>query len=255
MTVPEISCVVPTFERTDLAARCLTSVAAQREVALQILVTDDSGASTIRNLVAALKPLASAIQYVDGPRTGNPVDNWNAGLDQADAPLQVLIHHDEFLVDPLYLRRAIDALGHHDGAVATSAGVAVIGVERRSRFGLISPIARRLWRAPRLLPLINWIGPTAAFVFRAGPRFDPRLVQLVDVEFYGRVLASGTLVHLPGVSVGSLGHHGGQISAGIDRTELALKELTLLASDQPPAISSLERAALSAILGLRRQLR
>jgi glycosyltransferase involved in cell wall biosynthesis len=253
MTLLEISCVVPTFEHTDLAARCLTSVAVQRDVALEILVTDDSNSFAIRDLVTALQPIAPVVRYLAGPRTGNPVDNWNAGLAQAGAPLQVLIHHDEFLVDPLYLRRAVDALSRGDGAAATSAGVAVIGVERRSRFGLISPIARRLWRAQRLLPLVNWIGPTAAFVFRAGPRFDPRLVQLVDVEFYSRVLESGPLVHLPGVSVGSLGHHASQISARIDRTELALKELTLLASSRPHGISLLEHAAFSAILRLRRQ--
>jgi hypothetical protein len=119
---------------------------------------------------------------------------------------------------------------------------------------LIAPIARRVWRARRLLPLINWIGPTAAFVFRAGPRFDPRFSQLADVEFYGRVLETGSLVRLSGVSVGSLGHHGGQISAGIDRTGLALEELALLASRRPPAISRLEHVAFSAAVRLRRGL-
>lgn len=252
MTGPEISCVIPTYERADLVARCLTSVAAQGEAAVEIIVTDDSRASTIRDVVAALAPFTPPVRFLEGPRTGNPVDNWNAGLGEARAPLCVVMHQDEFLVDPLYLRRAIDAL-HSTGAAATVAGVTVIGVQRPSRFSLVAPIAGRLPGARRLLPLINWIGPTAAFVFRAGPRFDASLVQLADVEFYGRVLETGALLRLPGVSVGSLGHHGGQITARIDPTGQALKELALLASRRPASISPLERAAFSAALWVKRR--
>jgi glycosyltransferase involved in cell wall biosynthesis len=251
MTAPEISCVIPTHERADLAARCLASVEEQRDAAVDIIVTDDSRSSAIRDLVAAPGPFTTPVRFADGPRTGNPVDNWNAGLALARAPLQVLIHQDEFLIDPLYLRRAIDTL-KDAGLAATVAGVAVTGVDRPSRFALVSPIAGRLWRAPRLLPLINWIGPTAAFVFRAGHRFDPSLVQLADVEFYGRVLETGSFVRLPGVRVGSLAHHDGQITARIDAAGQALKELALLASRRPPAISPLEHAAFSAALRLRR---
>ncbi len=251
MTSPEISCVIPTHERADLVARCVTSVEAQRDAVVEIIVTDDSRSSAIRDLVAASGPLARRTRLVEGPRTGNPVDNWNSGLALARAPLHVLIHQDEFLIDPLYLRRAIDAL-NSTGAAATIAGVAVSGVDRPSRFALVSPIAGRVWGARRLLPLINWIGPTAAFIFRAGFRFDPRLVQLADVEFYSRVLETGPLVRLPGAGVGSLGHHDGQITARIDAAGLALKELALLASRRPPAISPLEHAAFSAALRLKR---
>jgi hypothetical protein len=130
----------------------------------------------------------------------------------------------------------------------------VIGVERPSRFALVSPIAGRLPGARRLLPLINWIGPTAAFVFRAGPSFDRGFVQLADVEFYGRVLETGPLVRLSGVSVGSLGHHDGQITAHIAPTDRALTELALLASRRPPSLSTLEHAAFSAAVRLRRRL-
>jgi glycosyltransferase involved in cell wall biosynthesis len=137
MTAPEISCVVPTYDRADLAARCLTSIAAQRDTAIEIIVTDDSPSPAIRDLVDALAPFTSSMRFLEGPRTGNPVDNWNAGLGEARAPLHVLIHQDEFLVDPLYLRRAVDAL--NDPVVAaTLAGVAVTGVNRRSRFALVA---------------------------------------------------------------------------------------------------------------------
>jgi len=252
MTEPQISCVIPTFERTDLVARCLISVASQRAAAIEIIVTDDSGAPAIRDLVRALAPFTPPVRFLEGPRTGNPVDNWNAGLREARAPLHLLIHQDEFLIDPLYCRRSVDIMTR-TAAAATLAGVAVIGVERRSRFSLVAPIAGRLPGARRLLPLINWIGPTAAFVFRAGPRFDPGFVQLADVEFYGRVLATGRLMRLPGLAVGSLGHHDGQITARIDPGAQALKELSALAARRPRILSPVEHAVFSAALNLRRR--
>jgi glycosyltransferase involved in cell wall biosynthesis len=246
--------VIPTFETLDLAARCIESVVAQQAVDLDIVVTDDSRTAAIRDLIQARPDLAARLRYRDGARTGNPVDNWNLGLDAATAPLRVLIHHDETLVDPLYLRRAVDAMTR-TGAAALRAGVSVTGVERPSRFALVAPVARRLPGARNLLPLINWIGPTAAFVFRAGWRFDPALTQLVDVEFYGRVLRSGALTSLPGISVMSLGHHGEQISARIDAEALAIRELALLAGRDPPAVSPLARAAFSAMLRAKTRLR
>jgi glycosyltransferase involved in cell wall biosynthesis len=224
---PEISCVIPAFEQPDLFERCLASVAAQRDVATEIIVADDSRDGAVRERAAARA--APGMRWLDGARSGNPVDNWNLGLDQATAGVCVLIHQDEFLIDPAYLRRAVDRLD--DPEVAAVIGPArVTGVDRPSRFALAARIGRALGRPTWLLPSLNWIGPTAAFVFRRGPRFDPALVQLVDVDFYRRILATGRAAMLEGDCVGSLGHHGAQITASIDPRGLAQGEIGRLAS-------------------------
>ncbi len=246
----EISCVIPAYENLDLLTRCLDSVVAQQDVEMEIIVTDDSRSTSVADFVAGRPDSSAVARYLKGSRSGNPVQNWNAGLAAARAPLNLLIHHDEWLIEPLYLRNAIDAL-KRTGAAATLAGVKVTGVDRPSRFALVAPIAGRLWGAARLLPAINWIGPTATFVFRAGHRFDPALVQLADVEFYARVLESGPLVRLPGVAVGSLGHHRAQITAGIDPRSVARRELAMLAARTPPGVSPLASGLCRAILTLR----
>jgi glycosyltransferase involved in cell wall biosynthesis len=253
VTAAEISCVVPTFERADLVSSCLAGIAAQRDIAIDLIVTDDSPGDAIRELVERLTPQTARPRYLEGARSGNPIDNWNAGLDAARAPWRVVVHQDERLVDPLYLRRAVDILSH-TAAVACRTGVTVTGVNRRSRFSLVSPLAGHMPGARRLLPLINWIGPTAAFVFGEGWRFDPDFVQLVDVDLYARVLSTGPLVTLPGIGVASLGHHDNQISARIDRTALALAELDLMVLRSPPAMSPLAHAAFAAALKLRARL-
>ncbi len=221
--MPDVSCIIPAFEQVDLFARCLASVAAQRDIDVEILVADDSHTSPARDAIFDLTTAVSQARHMSGARTGNPVDNWNAGLAAARAPVCVLLHHDEVFLDPTYLRRAVDRLTE-PAIAAVIGGVHVTGVDRPSRFAPARALADRLGRPAWLLPSLNWIGPTAAFVFRRGPLFDRDLVQLVDVELYRRVLATGRARCLPGIQVGSLGHHSGQISAGIDRRALTRRE-------------------------------
>jgi glycosyltransferase involved in cell wall biosynthesis len=223
---PEVTCVIPAFEQPDLLARCLASVAAQRDVRVEIIVADDSRDAAVRERVATLA--IPAVRCLDGARSGNPVDNWNLGLAQARAPVCVLVHHDEFLIDPTYLRRAVDRLVD-PGIAAVIGPTTVTGVDRRSRFAQASWIGRAAGRPTWILPTLNWIGPTGAFVFRHGPLFDRKLVQLVDVDFYRRVLATGRAAMLDGECVGSLGHHGAQITASIDPRRAAREEIARLA--------------------------
>jgi glycosyltransferase involved in cell wall biosynthesis len=236
---PEITCVVPAFEQPELLERCLGSIAAQRDVRAEIIVVDDSTTDAARRRVRALA--IPEARYLDGARSGNPVENWNWGLSQSRSGICVLVHHDEFLIDPAYLRRAVDRLA--DPATAAVIGPAAVrGVTRRSRFALASRIGRAAGRPAWILPTLNWIGPTAAFVFRRGPLFDPALVQLVDVDFYRRVLATGRAAMLEGACVGSLGHHDAQITASIDPRRAARAEIFRLADGLE---LSFHRAALS----------
>jgi glycosyltransferase involved in cell wall biosynthesis len=239
---PEISCVIPAYESLELVSTCLASVRAQQDIRAEIIVSDDSPGERIRAFVTHAAKTTAELRYLEGVRTGNPVDNWNRGLAEARAPLRVLIHQDERLLDPRYLRDAVDALGQSD-TVAAIGPVVVVDSMRPSRHNAIAPIGRRLPAAPRFLPLINWIGPTAAFVFRGDHRFDPRLIQLVDVEFYLRVLAMGRYTVLSGERVGSRGYHDDQITARIDPVPLALRELDDLAARRPAVIGPWTHAA------------
>jgi glycosyltransferase involved in cell wall biosynthesis len=223
---PDVTCIVPAFDQPDLLARCLSSVAAQRDVALEVIVTDDSLGTGVRERVAALA--IPGLRYRDGARSGNPVDNWNLGLAQARSSVCVVVHQDEALIDATYLRRALDRLA--DPAVSAVIGpTVVVGSKRPSRFARAAGLARALGRPRWLLPSLNWIGPTAAFVFRRGPLFDRDLVQLVDVAFYRHVLGTGAAAFLEGPCVGSLGHHDAQITARIDPRRLARREIGRLA--------------------------
>ena len=225
----EASCIIPAFENPDLLGRCLLGALAQEDVELEIVVTDDSRSSAARSIVARLAAGDGRVRYQEGPRSGNAVDNWNHGLALARGETCVLAHHDEFFIDRRYLRRAIDAL--NEGGLAAIIGpTGVIGVQRSSRFARAQALARALGCPLWTLFTVNWVGPTAAFVFRRGPSFDRELVQLVDVEFYRRVLGREHPRFLTGVCVGSLGHHRDSITATIDPARVAREDLRRLSA-------------------------
>ena len=232
----KVSCIIPAYQRLDLVTQCLASVVAQSNVALEIIVTDDTPGSAISD--AARSWRNEGLRYVDGPRTGNPVDNWNHGLAQATGEACVVVHQDEWFAEPGFLARAV-ALLQRTGASAVLGGVKVDGAVRRSNFAFARRTAVALGQPLWLLPLVNWMGPTAAFISRGRHhRFDPDLVQLVDVDFYRRVARDGPVAILTGAGVGSLGHHDDRITARIDPLAAARSDLRKLRNRVPPGIST-----------------
>lgn len=246
----KVSAILPAYQTAHLFRPCLCAVLAQTGVDLEILVCDDSPADGLRALVETEARGDSRVRYLAGARTGNPVDNWNQGLDAAAGEACVVVHHDEVLPGPDYLARAARLLAA-SGAPAVAAPVRVEARRRPSRFPQARALAAALGRPSWLLPALNWIGPTAAFVFRPGPRFDPGLVQLVDVDFYRRVLGAGPLARLDGPPVRSLGHHPDQIAATLDRFATARRDLRVLRDRRPPSLSGVEYAAFVALAGLQ----
>jgi glycosyltransferase involved in cell wall biosynthesis len=249
---PRVSCVVATYNDAGLAALCLRSILAQSLADKEIIVTDDSTGRDVEDLVRALCGEGAAIAYRPGARTGNPVDNWNHGLDHARGEFSVLVHHDERFVDRCWLDRASAALARQPGR-AIIAGALSPGIDGQSRFAAVSALSRLVRPPPWTLYLANWIGPTAVLMFptRLGLRFDPRLVWLVDVDFYARLWAlTGPFLRERAPSVVSTPHHG-QITARLDLLEAHRREAAALARSAGGPLTPAQRAAIEVSLRLR----
>jgi glycosyltransferase involved in cell wall biosynthesis len=239
-----------------MAELCLASIQAQSLADVEMIVTDDSSAPTVRAVAAELARTDPRIRYVEGARTGNPVDNWNQGLDLARGRLAVVVHHDEVLLDEHFLARPAEVLSRHPER-AVNAGHKLVGERTRSRFRAVSRVARAARAPPWTLYMANWIGPTASLVFPAdlGLRFDRRLRWLVDVDFYARLWArTGPFLTDPAIAVAST-THAGQITAQLDVLAEHGRELALLARDAGAPLTSLQVRLIEASLDLRRALR
>ena len=250
-----ISCVVPAFENVPLLARCLVSIATQQGVKLEIIVVDDSRSDSVRTFVETLAQRFPEILYFAGARTGNPVDNWNAGLERARGRYRVVVHHDEFFFDPNFLAQAVARL--NDGGATVHIGqTRLVGNRRASRFALAFAVARHLRPSPWTLYVVNWIGPTASVLYRDQPslRFDPSLTWLVDVDFYVRLLDQGAVTAWDeGPSIGSY-PHGGQISAHVERFATIEREMAWLETAYPTRLRAWQYRLIKLLISLRRAL-
>jgi glycosyltransferase involved in cell wall biosynthesis len=252
----QISCVIPAYERLDHFSRCLVSVLNQSITGLEILVCDDSRSDVIRRFLETIDSRGHVIRYFAGPRNGNPVDNWNFGIQIARGRYVNVLHQDEFLVDTEFYSKAVRQLDQ-TGAAAVIAKSAVVAISRSSRFGLAQRLSRLTGSRPWTLFLMNWIGPTATIIFRARPDlvFDSRLVNLVDVDFYFRLFGNHAGVkRIDRLAAVGLGHHEAQISAGIDRNMLSWQEFDTIIQYRQ-GLGGLQRRFIRCLLWMRMKLR
>ena len=252
---PKVSCIIPAYNRFDHFSRCLLSVIAQDVTEIEIIVSDDSTSEDIRHFTRAIQIHEPRVVYVDGPRSGRPVDNWNHGLSAARGEFLYIIHQDEFLIDPTFLSRAVAHL-EKTGADTVFGHIIPLAISRNSNFLSIKRIALALGLKPWTLYAINWIGPTATMVFRASAEklFDDRLVNTVDVDFYYRFIGpNGRPDFIPGLSVSGLGHHDAQITAKIDTHRASLAEIANIISRRP-GIDQIKKSLLLTYWKIRRSL-
>ena len=180
----DFSVVLPTYNHVALARQAIVSVLRQRHVSIELIVTDDSDDDAIAQLCGDFQ--AANIRYFKHQRTGNAVENWNAGLQKAQGKYVVLLHHDEAFMHDDHLYRMKKAFEQQAQVVVTNIQVEAKG-RRKSRL-LPNLIKRCSLHHPTLLFACNTIGPCAcvAVVRELLPMLDEKLTWWVDVEWYFR---------------------------------------------------------------------
>lgn len=106
---PEVSVIIPVYERLDLALLSVEAVFAQREVACQVIVVDDGSAADTTALSAYVNSRGG--QFISQPHGGIAAAR-NAGLDFAACPWVAFVDSDD-VVYPTKLAMQIDALMSH----------------------------------------------------------------------------------------------------------------------------------------------
>jgi glycosyltransferase involved in cell wall biosynthesis len=249
-----LSCVVPAYENAPILARCLLSLVTQTGIDTEVIVADDSRTAAVRTLVEGLAAVYPQLRYVTGARTGNPVENWNLGLDEARGRYRVVVHHDEFYIDADGLRRAVDRLDSDKADVLVANLFAVIG-GGRSAFFTVRKLARMMRWAPWTLYALNWVGPTGVVIYRGRQdlRFDPSLKWMVDVDFYVRLL-TGRFIEDDDIRIVSICHEG-QISNQVEKYKTLSQEMDWLRNTYPTRLKYWKYEILLAVNRLRTALR
>lgn len=222
----KITCVVPAYNDVFLLSRCVFSILSQVDAEYEIVITDDSSTSAVRTAVEGWMTLYPQIRYFPGPRSGNPIENWNAGIELARGDYVTVVHHDDWFARKDYLNSISSALVDAPSGSCIFAQATLVGGLRPTRFHLVSKAIAAIGRPLWSLLALNWIGPPSAFVFpnSTAERFNDKLRALVDVDFYFRVLQRRNLIKIEELSVLS-GAHNAQITASFNIKTVSKDEL------------------------------
>ena len=212
-----VSVVIPAYNRADMLARALESVAAQRPSApAEVIVVDDASSDNTARVAEA-----SGIRVIRHECNRGEGAARNTGIEAASQPwIALLDSDDEWLphhLDVLWELRA----NHVLVAASALSQDEQLGLQRFA--GLVTRRPATLRSANSLLYPQNFVAPSATMMKRqalldAG-LYRTDLPRAADLELLLRVLGHGTGIVTP--RVGVLYHqHRGQVSG--DRSEMRL---------------------------------
>jgi glycosyltransferase involved in cell wall biosynthesis len=121
--MPEISVVIPTFNRADMLGQAIASALAQTGVDLEVVVSDNASTDHTAQVVARYAGDAR-LRYVRNDRNVGMVANWRLAIyERALADCFVLLSDDDYFTDPSYLARAAQAMREHQPVFVYAGGV------------------------------------------------------------------------------------------------------------------------------------
>ena len=191
MSVPTISCVIPTHGRPDFLREALESVFAQECSPHEIIVVSDDGNAESEGVVQSFMGREIPVSYVRNPDLPGASGSRNVGAARATGTLIAFLDDDDKWT-PQFLSRAVDIMGR-TGTDLVVSWVEMFRGDRRADGVNITPglTSREAGSRTPGLTGSNFVMTKAAFDEIGG--FDPSLRVLNDIDFmYRYLLAGGT---------------------------------------------------------------
>lgn len=185
------SILVPAYEYPEGIRRILDGLCGIDEEEFEIIISDDSTSDRTQNLVEAhqLTKKRNVKYHRNVPGLG-AVNNWNFLLATSKSEVLLLLHHDEFLVDPSFMKLGVNQIT--SGSADVVVGRVKLFKENTKNSVIHFPLFLSSWlinHKPEYIYQRNFIGPVSCILFRRslGVNFDNNLRWLVDVDFYYRL--------------------------------------------------------------------
>jgi glycosyltransferase involved in cell wall biosynthesis len=194
MNQPLISICIPTYNQTIHLKKLLATIFNQKDVNLEIIVTDDSTTEDVENLIKETNAKFSSIpiKYIkNNPSLGAP-QNWNLGMSLANGEFIKIMHHDQWFEDDYALKKQLNEIIDSKNTFVFSA----VKNNFRGRifnFNITKEEFEAIIKEPEKLILANLIGGPSAILFprSANIFFDEKIIWLVDIEFYLQLFKKG----------------------------------------------------------------
>jgi glycosyltransferase involved in cell wall biosynthesis len=189
IVLPLISICIPTYNQTDYLRKTLCSIFSQKDVKVEIIISDDSSTEDVFHLIKEFKVFHPGINYQrNSPSLGSPC-NWDYAISLANGEYIKIMHHDEWFVDDYALSKLLHIAITNKESLLVSASLLIDrGVHKT--FGTNQILIQEIRNEPERLILANIFGSPSSIFFHRSliQEFDERLIWLVDIEFYVRFL-------------------------------------------------------------------
>ena len=126
--IPEVTIVIPVYNRASLLRRCVDSALAQTWRNLEIVISDNASEDGSWDVVQDYVSRDSRVRGYRNPTNIGPVENWIRGVEQARGKYCKILFSDDYL-EPEYLEQTVPMLNDESVGFVFSA----VSVERRCR--------------------------------------------------------------------------------------------------------------------------
>lgn len=204
MPSPVISVLIPCYNQARFLAQTLESVLAQKNVSLEVIVSDDASTDETADIATRFAKTDQRVHVQRHHKNLGMAANWNWCLAQARGEFVKYVFGDDYLTAPDSLQQLLaPILDHPHVALSTSARLIVDeNSETKSIANLLGPdgvLPGRDAIVRCLLANKNLIGEPSAVLFRrtlSARGFEPSYRQSIDLEFWAHLLEQGDLAYV-----------------------------------------------------------
>ena len=202
MTSPKISVLIPTYNYARYLPEAIDSVLAQNFEDYELIVSDDCSSDQTEEVMARYAG-DDRIRYHRHQANLGMVENWNWCLAEARGEFIKFVFGDDKISAPDSLTKLLRLIESHSSATLAACARHLIDSESQildtwndlARTGCYhgSDVTYRCLDENR-----NLIGEPTATLFRrrdAGRGFSPEYRQVVDLEFWFRLMEKGNLAY------------------------------------------------------------
>lgn len=201
---PEVSVLLPTFNRAERVIEAVEMILAQELVQLELIVHDDGSTDETLSRLSRLKDERLRLLPVEG-HLGIP-EALNRLLAHAEADFIVFLH-DHDLFDPHLLSGQLDALRRFPSVGFVNPGVAWVDDDGSSGYEVMrapfegvvdgkTVIHHMLLQTPFSCPITACAMVRRSALEAAGAYFDPRCGFVSDVDLWFRLLSVSDLYQM-----------------------------------------------------------
>lgn len=215
-----VSVCIPTYNNLALFKRCVRSVLEQDFADYEIIISDDSTNSDIKNYYQTLS-LKNTFYFQNSKPLGSP-ENWNNAIRKANGKYIKILHHDDYFTDKTSLRKFVSAFDSSPQISFVFSYSKIyfkddnsVYIHRQTNTQL-----KRLKQNVEFLFFRNIIGAPSAVCFKNDKSilFHQQYKWLVDVEFYISYLKKHTnFILIPEALITIVAGEEGQITEDVSK--------------------------------------